>query len=170
MAASTETKPVFTITRTFDAPRELVWKAWSDAARLAQWWGPKGCTIQIKSLDFKPDGIFHYAMHWANGAPTMWGRFTYGAINAPEKLEFINSFSNEAGDIVRSPFSPTWPLQVMNVVTFTEQDGKTTLHLEGTPLTDHPDELMTFRMFFASMQQGFGGTFEQLDAYLAQNS
>jgi len=49
----------FVITRAFDAPREVVWKSWTQAERLAQWWGPKGCAIRVVKLDLRPGGIFH---------------------------------------------------------------------------------------------------------------
>lgn len=165
---SPDTKPTFTITRTFDAPRNIVWQAWSDASHLMKWWGPKGCTIAVKAHDFKPGGTFHYAMQWGV-APTLWGKFVYGAIAAPDTLEFINGFSNEQGDMTRAPFSPTWPLEVTNRVTFhADADGRTTVTLHGTPLSDDRDEIQTFHMGFTSMQQGFSGTFDQLDAYLKQ--
>jgi len=71
----------FVISRVFDAPRELVWKAWTEAPRLAQWWGPKGCTIRVVKLDVRPGGIFHYAMQYKPGHD-MWGRFIYREIAA----------------------------------------------------------------------------------------
>lgn len=156
----------FVITRVFDAPRERVWTAWSEAERLAKWWGPKGCTIGVRKLDFRPGGVFHYSMQFNEG--TMWGRFVYREIAAPERLVFVNSFSDENGGITRAPFSPTWPLEVLNIVTFTERDGKTTLTLRGGPIDPTDEERRTYEGFFDSMQQGFGGTFDQLDAYLAK--
>ena len=56
-----ETKE-FTFTRTFDAPRALVWKAWTSAEALGQWWGPKGAAIRVIAFDLRPGGMFHYAM------------------------------------------------------------------------------------------------------------
>ena len=49
----------FVISRVFDAPRERVWKAWTSAEALAQWWGPEGCTIRVIKLDFRLGGVFH---------------------------------------------------------------------------------------------------------------
>ncbi|MBI4275605.1 MAG: SRPBCC domain-containing protein, partial [Rhizobiales bacterium] len=80
----------FVISRVFDAPRKLVWKAWTEAERLAQWWGPKGCTIRVVKLDVRPGGIFHYAMQFKPGHD-MWGRFIYREIAAPERLIYISS-------------------------------------------------------------------------------
>ena len=164
VAASTEE---FVISRTFNAPRALVWKAWSEAERLAQWWGPKGCKIRVVKLEFRPGGTFHYAMQFKPGHE-MWGRFIYREIAAPERIVFVNSFSDVKGGIMRAPFKDTWPLEVLNTVTFTEQGGKTTMTLRGAPIKATAEELEAFAGMFASMQQGFGGTFDQLAAYLAR--
>lgn len=157
----------FVISRTFDAPRDLVWNAWSEPERLAQWWGPKGCKLKVGSLEFRPGGIFHYGMEWQAGK-MMWGRFVYREIVPPERLVFVNSFSDEDKKITRAPFSETWPLEILNNLTLTERGGKTELMLRGGPINPTEAERKTFEEHFASMQQGFGGTFDQLDAYLAK--
>jgi len=162
--------PEFVITRVFDAPRALVWKAWTESERLAQWWGPKGCKIRVAKLDVRPGGIFHYVMQFRTGAE-MWGRFIYREIAAPERLVFVNSFSDPDGGITRAPFSQlnqTWPLEVLNTLTLTEQGSKTMLTLRGGPINATEEELETFARMFDSMRQGFGGTFDQLADYLAK--
>ncbi len=83
------TNKEFVITRTFDAPRDLVFKAWTEAERLAQWWGPKGCNITVSKLELRPGGTFLYSMKMSNG-PAMWGKFVYREIVAPERLVFVN--------------------------------------------------------------------------------
>jgi uncharacterized protein YndB with AHSA1/START domain len=158
----------FVISRTFDAPRDLVWKAWTEAEHLAHWWGPKGCTLRVVKLEFRPGGIFHYAMQFKPGHE-MWGRFIYREIAAPERLVFVSSFSDASGGSTRGPFSQTWPLGVLNNLTLTEQGGKTTLTLRGGPINPTPEELKTFTDMFDSMRQGYGGTFDQLAAYLAKS-
>lgn len=163
--------PEFTITRTINAPRARVWKAVSEKDELAQWWGPKGSTLRVIQLDFRPGGIFHYAMQFQPGHD-MFGRFIYREIVAPEKIVFVSSFSDEQGGITRAPFpqiGETWPLEVLNTWTLTETGGKTTLHLSGGPLNANEAEHKTFVGMFDSMRQGFGGTFDQLDAYLAKH-
>ena len=57
----------FVISRTFDAPRDLVWKAWTERERLMQWFGPKGFTMPIAKLDFRPGGMLHYCLRSADG-------------------------------------------------------------------------------------------------------
>lgn len=157
----------FTITRVFDAPRERVWKAWTETDQLAQWWGPKGSTIRVLKLAVRPGGIFHYAMQFQPGHD-MYGRFVYREIGAPERLVFVVSFSDASGGVARAPFSESWPLEVLNVLTLTEQGGKTTLNLRGGPIEPTEEERRTFAGMFDSMRQGFTGTFDQLAGYLAK--
>ncbi len=157
------------ITRELKAPRELVFKVWSDAKHLAKWWGPKGFEMGVTILDFRPGGTFHYSMKAPEGF-VMWGRFDYREIVVPEKIVFTNSFSDEDGNITRAPFSATFPLKVLNTVTFTDEGNKTTLTIKGYPENATDEECSTFEGMYANMQQGFGGTFDQLEAYLAEVS
>jgi uncharacterized protein YndB with AHSA1/START domain len=159
----------FTFSRSFDAPRDLVWRAWSDPQALAQWWGPKGCVVRVVTHDFRPGGLFHYAMAFG-GRDDMYGRFVFREIAAPQRISFVISFSDAAGGITRAPFPQLknlWPLEVLNTVTFTEQGGKTTVALRGGPINATKEERAIFAENTASMQQGYGGSFEKLDAYLA---
>jgi uncharacterized protein YndB with AHSA1/START domain len=157
----------FVIQRTFDAPRALVFRAWSEAERLARWWGPRGCEIEVRSLDFRPGGTFHYCMRFPNGQ-AMWGKFVYREIVAPERIVFLNGFADAEGNVVRSPFSASWPLSVVTTVAFTEEAGKTTLTLRALPLDATETERATFVAMRTSMRGGFGGTFDQLAEYLAK--
>jgi uncharacterized protein YndB with AHSA1/START domain len=79
-------------------------------------------------LDLRPGGIFLASQRSPEGQD-MWGKFVYQEIKAPEKLVFIQSFSDEKGNTVRAPFSPVWPLEIINKLTFTESEGTTTLTL-----------------------------------------
>jgi uncharacterized protein YndB with AHSA1/START domain len=106
----------FTITRVFDAPRELVFKAQTEAEHLSKWWGPKGYTMLVAKLELRPGGTFHYSMRSPEGHE-MWGKFVYREIVAPERIVFVNSFSDESGATVRAPFAPDWPLEVLNMLT-----------------------------------------------------
>jgi uncharacterized protein YndB with AHSA1/START domain len=160
----------FVITRVFDAPRDLVWKAWTEPEHLAEWWGPKGCAVRVVKLDVRPGGTFHYAMQFKPGHD-MWGRFVYREIAAPSRLVYVSSFSDEKGGITRAPFSQlndTWPLEVLNTLTLSERGGKTTITLRGAPINATEEERKMFASMFASMQQGFGGTFDKLAEYLAR--
>lgn len=159
-----ETEQVFE--RVFNAPRDVVWKAWTEPERLNRWWGPKGFTMLVTQLDLHPGGVFHYSMR-SPGGQAMRGKFVYREISAPERLVFISSFSDEAGSLVRNPMSASWPLEVMNTLMLDEQAGKTRLTLRGGPYSATEVERKTFFDARENIQQGFAGTFAQLDAYLA---
>ena len=98
----------------------------------------------------------------------MWGKFVYREVKPPERLVFVNSFSDEKGNIIRAPFSADWPLEVLSTLTFEEQNGKTTLTLRGVPLNASDAERKAFEGMFGSMQQGWGGTLDQLAQHLAK--
>lgn len=157
----------FVITRTFDAPRELVWKAWTDEAHLKNWFGPKGVTIPACKLDLRVGGIFHYCMRMPDGKE-MWGKWTFREIVAPQRLVLVNSFSDANGGITRHPLSASWPLETLSTTTFTEQGGKTLLTIEWSPYNASAEERATFDAARPSMTQGWTGTFEQLEGYLAE--
>jgi uncharacterized protein YndB with AHSA1/START domain len=170
MAANNETtgaKPAFVITRSFKAPRTRVWKAWSEADQLKHWWGPKGCSIEVLRFEFRPGGFFHYAMGFA-GAPTMWGRFNYREIAAPERIVWLNSFANENCGIARAPFSAVCPLEIENTVTLTERNGATTVALRAVPFGEVEEERKYFEELHPSLERGYGGTFDQLADHLAK--
>ena len=73
----------FVISRVFDARRDIVWKSWTEADRLKQWWGPKGFIVHTSRVDLRPGGMFHYGMTAPDGSE-MWGRFLYREIEATE--------------------------------------------------------------------------------------
>ena len=128
------------ISREFNAPHELVYKVWTEAAHLAKWWGPKGASIDVVTFDFKPGGLFHYCMKAPDGN-AMWAKFVYREIIAPEKLVFVNSFSDETGGTTGNPWMPVWPLEILNVLTLQENGNKTMLILQGGPINASEAEI-----------------------------
>jgi uncharacterized protein YndB with AHSA1/START domain len=156
----------FVITRVFDAPRDLVFKAWTERDHLLKWFGPKGFTMGVANLDLRPGGVFHYSMRSPDGHE-MWGKFVYREIVPPERIVLVNSFSDANGNLTRHPMSPTWPLEMLSTTTFTEHEGKTTLTLKWVPFNATEQERKTFDEARGGMQQGWTGTFDQLADYLA---
>jgi uncharacterized protein YndB with AHSA1/START domain len=156
----------FIISRELNAPRALVFEAFSKAKHLAHWWGPKEMEIDVHQLDFRPGGLFHYRMTGENGL-IMWGRFSYLDIIPYEKIVFVNSFSDPEGNIVRPPFPDPWPKEMYHVISFEETNHKTKLTLRSSPIHATDEERATFIEGFSSMQEGYGGTFDQLTDYLA---
>jgi uncharacterized protein YndB with AHSA1/START domain/predicted enzyme related to lactoylglutathione lyase len=163
-STTTPTRP-FTISRTFDAPRAKVWKAWTDRAELMKWFGPKGYTMTRADLDFRPGGSFLYCLKGPDGKE-MWGKFVYREITAPDKIVLINSFSDAKGGLTRHPMCDTWPREMLSSTTFTELSGKTTITLTWSPLNASEEEAKTFDSSRDGMTQGWTGTMDQLADYL----
>ena len=162
-ASPPETEFVFA--REVDAPRDLVFTLWTDPGHLKHWFMPKGYSGRIAKLDFRPGGTYHYCLQGPD-APEMWGKWEFREIVAPERLVFVNAFSDEAGGLTRHPLAPDWPLRMMTTVTFTERAGRTTLTVRWAPISPSEAEARAFEAGRASMQQGWTGTMEMLAEYL----
>ena len=117
-AASAERKLM--LTRIFDAPRELVFKAWTDPKHMARWWGPKGFTNPVCEMDVRPGGALRIVMRAPDGVDYPM-RGVFREIVKPERLVFTNIALDEDGNAV---------LEGLTTVTFAEHDGKTKLTLQ----------------------------------------
>lgn len=157
----------FVLERVFNAPRELVYEAWAKAEHLAQWWGPKGFLLENISLDFKPGGMFHYSLQTPDGSK-IWGKFIYKEMSAPEKIVFVNMFSDAAGNRTRNPWMPEWPLEILNTVTFADIEGKTMLNITSRPLNATATEMDKFIKERPGMQGGYKGALDKLENLLTK--
>ena len=155
---------VFAITRSFDAPLELVFSAFTDPEHLMQWWGPKGFKMLYCKLDLRPGGMFHYFAQSPEGDP-LWGRFVYREISAFRRIIFINSFSDEYANLTPTPFSG-WPREMLNKVRFLEKDHKTIVMLTSEAINTNEEERKNFVAGFGLMKNGYNGTFDQLEDHL----
>lgn len=156
----------FVIARVFDAPRDLVWECFTKPERMKEWWGPKGATITKSDMDLRVGGKYHYGMQQPDGT-VMWGRMVYREITPPERLVFINSFSDEAGGLGRHPLAPQWPIEMLSIFTFEEMpDSKTKFTVRWSPHNPTEEERKTFDGGFDSMTMGWSGTLDKLEAYV----
>lgn len=161
--ASTE----FVISREFAVSRDVMFQVWSDCRHLRHWFGPKGFPMLHCKNDLRPGGLMLYCLQAPDGTE-FWGRWVYREIAPPDRLVFITSFSDAAGGVTRHPWSEEWPLHTLSTVLFTEHAGKTMVTVRWTAYEATPAETQAFADGADSMQQGWSGTFEQLEAYLAQ--
>ena len=158
---------VFTMSRVFDASPDLLWDVLTKPEHLSQWFGPPGTTVTVKTLDLSVGGTFLYGMPMPGGV-TMWGKWVFRLIDRPNQIAYVVSFCNEAGEPVRHPMAPLWPLEVLAIQTLTPEDGKTRYESRSFPINCTPEERAVFTAGHASMTMGFSGTFMALDAYLAK--
>jgi len=156
----------FTVTRTFKAPRDFMFKAWTDSKQMQKWFGPKGFKGEAVRQDLKPGGMYLYNLTGADGNK-MWGKAVYREITPPSKLVWVNSFSDPEGGTTTHPMNPTWPREMLTTVTF-DEDGadKTKVTVRWIPINATPDEQKTFNEGFASMEQGWAGTMERLEEFV----
>jgi len=157
----------FVFTRVIDASRERVWQAFTESERLMQWWGPAGFTMLAANVDLRPGGAFHYGMRAPDGSE-VWGKWVYREIVPPERLTVIASFSDEAADITRHPYSPDWPLELLSTMTLIEHEGRTTVTVQAVPHSATEIERRTFEDARDSMDEGYTGTLDKLAEYLAK--
>ncbi len=119
------------VERIFDAPRELVWQAWTDPKHFMQWWGPQGFTSPLAEMDLRVGGTYHIGMTSPDGQQTMYNMGTYTKITPPERLVFTQSMADADGNLV-SPASmgmTDMPDETEVIVTLEDVDGKTKLTL-----------------------------------------
>ncbi|AGY60345.1 SRPBCC domain-containing protein [Gloeobacter kilaueensis] len=157
MTTAHDQEPVIVITRTFNAPRALVFKAWTEPERMAIWWGPHGFTNANVEMDVRPGGIWRIDMCAPDG--TVYPcKGTYLEVVEPERLVY----KSEAIE------SDVWgaegqPPTAVHTVTFEEHDGRTTLtlHLRLDSLEERD------RMLKMQFTEGMGQSLERLEAHLA---
>ena len=139
-------------TRIFDAPRQLVFKVWTDPRHLAEWWGPHGFTNPRCEWEARPGGRIHVDMRGPDGRVyPMSGRFQ--EVVEPERLVFIASALDESGK----------PLfEILNTVTFAENGGKTVLTLTARVVTSTPNA----PQYLKGLEMGWTQSLERLSVYV----
>jgi uncharacterized protein YndB with AHSA1/START domain len=123
-AANLVTEPadrVLTITRIFDAPRSLVFKAWTDSDHMARWWGPRGFKSDVIKNDLRPGGA--YRIHMLGPDGDHWSQGVYREVVPPERLVMVGSWADAQGN-------PTRPETTLTLL-FEDVGGKTKLTLHN---------------------------------------
>lgn len=156
------------LTRVFDAPRELVFAAWTQPEHLKHWWGPNGFTLPHCTVDLRPGGAIHFCMRSPDGFD-IWCKGIYREIAAPERVVSTSYFSDEQGNHV-SPAQygmPDWPAETLMTVTFEEADGKTTMTVRHAPVS--PADVLP-EAGKKDAERGWGESFDRLAAYVEKEA
>jgi uncharacterized protein YndB with AHSA1/START domain len=122
------------ITRDFDAPRELVFAAWSDLGHLLSWYSPRGCDIAFRSFEFREGSQFHSCIRTPTGKEC-WCMGHYRQIIQPELIEFTMVVCNEEKQAIQpvdAGMDSHWPQETVVTVAFADLDGRTRLTLRQT--------------------------------------
>jgi uncharacterized protein YndB with AHSA1/START domain len=140
------------LTRVFDAPRKLVFKAWTDPKIVAQWWGPHHFTNPVCELDARPGGAIRIHMRGPDGTVyPMTG--TYQEIVEPERIVFTSAALDAAGNPM---------FEMLTTVTFAEQDRKTKQILRTRVIKSTAEA----PRYLAGMEAGWTQSLQRLTAYL----
>jgi uncharacterized protein YndB with AHSA1/START domain len=138
-------KAELVLTRTFDAPRDLVFKLWTEKAHLEKWWGPTGFTTTVHELDVRPGGAWRYSMRGPDGKDYPFNG-KYLEVVPPEKLVFLGTIHEGADQ------------QVWTEAVFTERDGKTYIRIH---------QVYSFESFATKGAPiGWSMQFDRLEKYL----
>jgi uncharacterized protein YndB with AHSA1/START domain len=142
-----------TLTRVFDAPRALVWRAWTDPKHMAQWFGPRGFTSSVPQLDVRVGGALRIVMHGPDGNDYPV-KGVFREVAPPERLVFSNIAIDKDGNHL---------LEGETTVTLEEQGGKTklTLHTYAKGLVPMTPQML------AGMEAGWSQSLDKLDELVA---
>lgn len=142
------------VTRDFDAPRELVWEAWTDPEHVVRWWGPNGFTTTIEKMDVRPGGVWKHVMHGPDGTDYP-NSSVFKEVVRPERIVFSHGGTHEGGPDVH--FIATW--------TFEDLGGRTRVTMRGEfPTVEARDTAV--REYNAA--EGGNQTMDRYVAYVAK--
>ena len=106
--------------RTYRAPRELVWMAFTEADRIRKWWGPKACPVSYCTLDFRIGGVWLYSLKCSEDAEH-WAKAVYQEIEPLQKIVYAAYFvQGSNGELLEG-----WPSLGLTTILFTEEAGST---------------------------------------------
>lgn len=162
MVSRVENEKVLVLERVFDAPRELVFKMFKDPEHLKRWWGPRGWEVPVCKIDFRPGGVWHYCMKCVDPdqgsffGMESWGKAIYQEIVEPEKIVYVDFFSDADGR--ENPDMPSTRV----TLEFVDLGGKTKLvnHAEYASA----EALKT--VMDMGMLQGITETWDRLEEHL----
>ena len=139
------------IERVFDAPREMVWRAWTEPEHIVQWWGPRGCTTRVEEFDFRPGGAWRYVMLTPDGSE-MPQSGVFREIVARETI--VTSAEFGVGADLTQEVVLTWR--------FEDLEEKTKLAMRIT----HPSAEIRRQHEEMGVLMGWNSNFDSLDDYI----
>jgi uncharacterized protein YndB with AHSA1/START domain len=159
----------FVINRSFDASIDLMFTMWTDPKHFSQWLPPTGFTMKFLKADIKVGGTGFFCMSGANDIK-MYGKTKYIEITKPNRIVYTQIFCDENENVSRHPMAPTWPETMLTTINLYEEDsGKTRVTVTWEPNgKTTKEEVDTFLNARSGMTQGWNGSFDKLDEYLAK--
>ena len=155
--------PEFILDREFDAPRALVWRAWTDPMLLHRWYGP-GVETVIHKFELEPEGVWLNEMKMSGGSN--FQKIIFKEVTKPEKLVWHHCSADADWNVVA--MMPDWPRILLSTVTFDARGTKTNVRLSQVPLGATDEEIAGFAKMKDAMGGGWSKGYELIDDLLVQ--
>jgi uncharacterized protein YndB with AHSA1/START domain len=155
--------PEYVIDQTFNAPRATVWRAWTEAEPLAEWYGP-GVETVIHALDVRAGGHWRNEMRW--GENSMFSQMSYTEVVEGEKLVWLHESTDADWTAAPNPMMPEWPVTLLTTVTFKDHEGGTKVRLSQILHNATEAQCASFAATMAGMDKGWGSGFKILEKVL----
>jgi uncharacterized protein YndB with AHSA1/START domain len=150
------------VSRIINAPRELVWRVWTEPELLKRWWGPKQYTSSAYKMDARLGGEYFGAMRGPDGKD-IWAKGVYKEVAKPERLVMTDSFADPEGNTVRASYygmSGDGALEMLVTLTLEDEEGKTKLTIVHSGIEGMSEADMS------NMRQGWNESLDKLDEFL----
>ena len=157
--------PEYKFDRVFDAPRDMVWRAWTDPKLLSRWYGP-GIETIIHAYDLKPGGAWLNEMKWGDKSMLSTAEFTQ--VEEHKLLVWNHSSADENWNVVANPMMPDWPTTLLTTVTFEDVGEKTKVRLVWTPVDASEAEITCFAGMMNKMGGGWESGYAIMDEIFAE--
>ncbi|MGY8814487.1 MAG: SRPBCC family protein [Gammaproteobacteria bacterium] len=153
--------PEYSLERIFEAPRELVWQAWTDPEVLHRWYGPGAETI-IHKFDLEPGGMWLNEMKW--GGNSHFQKVVFQEVSQPSMLVWHHYSSTDAKwNSITNPMMADWPRLLLTTVMFEEMGNKTKVRLSQVPMEATDTEIACFAKAMVGMDKGWGSGYAIMD-------
>lgn len=157
--------PVFELERIFDAPRELVWRTWTEKDLLARWYGP-GVETTIHELNVTPGGVWKNEM--AKGSFSQREKMDYLDVDPPARLVWLHSITDENWQPIANPRMPDWPMTLKATVLLEDRGDKTLLRFIWEPHNATDAEIACFAGAMEGLGMGWGAGLDILAQMLVE--
>ena len=152
--------PQFILDRDFKAPRDMVWRAWTEPELLARWYGPNIDTV-IHKFDLKPGGVWLNEMKM--GDKSDLSRMEFTEVTPKDKLVWLHSSTDKDWNVIANPMMPDWPKVLLTTVTFEGKGDGTFVRLVWTPQDATEAELACFKGAMDGFGSGWGAGYGIMD-------
>lgn len=143
--------------RSFNASKELVFSMFVEPDHIKRWWGPNGWETTVYKMEVEPGGVWHYCMRSPEGQEA-WGKSTYREIDPPNRLVYVDAFSDEQGNEVTD-------MPIMLIATDFVEEGPMCKVISATKF-DSQEELQ--KVIEMQAIDGMAETYDRLEKYLLE--